>query len=289
VLSQLFRQRLEQQTPGHQRVMRPATAGFIGNTLHILMGNIEGLSATAGATGQHLVDDGRVGPTTGTVDVITSYQGEYQIDPGLMRYSGLTNTLNSTYQVLHLFVICCHGFTGVAGDFKFDIGSVGDTGFTGGTNSLYQDLEILTANPSDMNLVELLQLYPSSLLGPGAPYYHMPFVLSVEHLHHGVPATAGFTGNETHILVGNGRGSFGKGWWSSGSSNGKGSGKGKGYSNNDQHVPLIRTISASMHRAAALEARLLRTYPRTLVARPPPCSDHCHHQHLVPSRGAPTT
>jgi hypothetical protein len=40
VLSQLLRQRLEKQTPGLQRSIRPATAGFIGNIIHMLMGNI---------------------------------------------------------------------------------------------------------------------------------------------------------------------------------------------------------------------------------------------------------
>ena len=40
VLSQLFRQRLEKQTPGLQRSILPATAGFIGNMVHMLMGNI---------------------------------------------------------------------------------------------------------------------------------------------------------------------------------------------------------------------------------------------------------
>ena len=38
VLSQLFRQRLENQTPGLQRTIRPATAGFIGNMVHMFMG-----------------------------------------------------------------------------------------------------------------------------------------------------------------------------------------------------------------------------------------------------------
>jgi hypothetical protein len=45
VLSQLFRQRLENQTPGLQRTIRPATAGFIGNMVHMLMGNICSLFA----------------------------------------------------------------------------------------------------------------------------------------------------------------------------------------------------------------------------------------------------
>jgi hypothetical protein len=40
VLSQLLRQRLEKQTPGLQRSIRPETAGFIGNMVHMLMGNI---------------------------------------------------------------------------------------------------------------------------------------------------------------------------------------------------------------------------------------------------------
>ena len=45
LLSQLFRQRLENQTPGLQRTIRPATAGFIGNMVHMLMGNICSLFA----------------------------------------------------------------------------------------------------------------------------------------------------------------------------------------------------------------------------------------------------
>ena len=40
VLSQLLRQRLEKQTHGLQRSIRPATAGFNGNIIHMLMGNI---------------------------------------------------------------------------------------------------------------------------------------------------------------------------------------------------------------------------------------------------------
>ena len=43
VLSQLLRQRLEKQTPGLQRSILPATAGFIGNMVHMLMGNIVAL------------------------------------------------------------------------------------------------------------------------------------------------------------------------------------------------------------------------------------------------------
>ena len=43
MLSQLFRQRLENQTPGLQRTIRPATAGFIGNIVHMLMGSIVAL------------------------------------------------------------------------------------------------------------------------------------------------------------------------------------------------------------------------------------------------------
>jgi len=40
ILSQMGRQCLENQTPSRERTILPATAGFIGNMIHLLMGNI---------------------------------------------------------------------------------------------------------------------------------------------------------------------------------------------------------------------------------------------------------
>ena len=57
-----------------------------------------------------------------------------------------------------------------------------------------------------------------------------PPLLGEECTHHGVPETAGFTGNKSHILTGNGKWSGGKGWSSKG--------KGTGYQQNDQQAPF---------------------------------------------------
>jgi hypothetical protein len=62
--------------------------------------------------------------------------------------------------------------------------------------------------------------------------YDAPPMLAEECTHHGVPETAGFTGNKSHILTGNGKWSGGKGWSSKG--------KGKGYQHNDQQAPYLQ-------------------------------------------------